>query len=242
MIKQIFCLTLSLTLATSPLLGTRLVHQNKPTTILSKKGYTIARVTCLATLASFLYLIKPSQIQKKRTAQSRIFYTYATRPNKHALILLYYSVLASTLVALFGFVDKLDLNSWNNRSNQEVYDDAFATYANIFTQMTSTNYFAKDPLEAYTTIHHFLTQNPRQAKRIMNELSNLYQDSSYKKYLLSEKKAILADHYDALKERLERDTNIANVHQWNELAEKMDNELKKLQSFIDLFSETTENQ
>ncbi|MBA3954897.1 hypothetical protein H0X48_06265 [Candidatus Dependentiae bacterium] len=226
MIKKILCFTLSLAFATTPLVGTSFKLQHKPTnTILNKRGYTISALLIASEFFLF-YKCENSCNIKHRNANGKIVYKKKD-PNEFFLIPwglnFYPSMIAAGMLVLSAY-KQCTLYKWNNRTNKEIYDDAYITYTSIKDWSALAHSLVKQ-LNTAPTVEE-------QAKIISTYLSANYNPLT----ILQSYHSLFENHYEAVLERLDQDTTLTNNAQWIELKKNMQQELDKIITSIAFLS------
>ncbi|MBA3537846.1 hypothetical protein H0X48_06720 [Candidatus Dependentiae bacterium] len=232
MIKQIICLTLSLTVGVMPLTGTQFKLNPGPDISIILKttdGNDIAVCTSLAfggLLCTYIGLYTGDT--KQRNNFGHIVYT----ANKRSYMLSLFGCLE--LLLGLGCIaasewERYKLYKWNHRTNQEVYDDAEATYRHV----------VKETAPFHLLAHEWINGTTIERKDYIEGL--FANTGSSPLTTATTMRHLINDHLQGVKERLEKDTSLTNNTLWTTLKENMEQELSQIDSSYSVFYSIEQN-
>lgn len=225
MIKKLLCLTLFFTITVTPLMGTQFALQEKPSKPepLSRPVYAAVKIVSIGAIVT-TYMA----LDKKPTNN---LIELLMRSTKICLSVLSLGAATKIIGDHVYFNSKAYL--WDNRTNQEVYDDALATYENNLEQIDRLHVVAQQ-----------LTILPRiKLKEVQNILTQLYFEANYDPLaILVSRYRPLKHHYKALVERVEQHVGFLDSSQWDTLRKNMEKELEQFSTSIAFFDKIKKDQ
>ncbi|MBA3954893.1 hypothetical protein H0X48_06245 [Candidatus Dependentiae bacterium] len=218
MIKKLFYVTLFFTFAATPLLGVSFRLKSKPSGALLSTKSSIISSLALGTGLSIMYKAAYPRDEKYRSRAGRITYQQTEASPLYLLgsyMSLYVAAGAFFLLAT-SCSESYALYLWNNRTDQEIYDDAQATYRYTIQQ---------------TALPHYLVQQLVAAPTAQDKehIKDLYTYANYNPLAIITTVLVpFKHHYKALLQRLNTTSNLLHRDAWLELKNNMKQELERI--------------